>query len=407
MNASNTDGCVTGCKLARCGDGYLYGGTEQCDDGNTVDEGVCSPDCQLTGCPAGMAACDSSPDNGCETNIDTSVLNCGGCNAACSPAHATPVCTGGHCEVASCLTPYDDCNGLDSDGCEVDLSSDSANCGSCNASCAAANTIASLRRRRMSRRRLYRHVCGLHRGLWLRDGYLEQPAALRRLQSRVRTAERERGLQQRQLQRRGVYERLRQLQPRRCRWLRSLARHGREQLRHVRHGLPARACRSRVLGRRLLDQFVRRHVRELQRTDARRLRSRSGHRPTQLRQLRQRLPHGCSRTRWSAAPPAAVRSVAASPATGTSTATSRTVANTRARRSPALICPTRNLSTATATASTATRTPRCSSRRTATTAQRERRRRRWQRSPPRSRARSRPARHRSTCRTARTPAASR
>src|SRR6187431_3324345 len=37
-NVSNTDACVGSCVTARCGDGYVQAGVEQCDDGNTVTE---------------------------------------------------------------------------------------------------------------------------------------------------------------------------------------------------------------------------------------------------------------------------------------------------------------------------------------------------------------------------------
>jgi cysteine-rich repeat protein len=44
-NASETDGCLSGCRLARCGDGQLRRGVEECDDGNTADGDGCSGHC--------------------------------------------------------------------------------------------------------------------------------------------------------------------------------------------------------------------------------------------------------------------------------------------------------------------------------------------------------------------------
>ena len=43
-NTDNTDGCVAGCKLARCGDGFVEAGVEECDDGNTDGERRLQPD---------------------------------------------------------------------------------------------------------------------------------------------------------------------------------------------------------------------------------------------------------------------------------------------------------------------------------------------------------------------------
>ncbi|MGN6110501.1 MAG: hypothetical protein ACTHU0_35690 [Kofleriaceae bacterium] len=143
MNTDDTDACLWNCLAASCGDGHVWAGVEVCDDGNTIEDGVCSHDCQMAGCPAGFAACDASPDNGCETDIANSIANCGACNAVCAPAHAIPACNGGQCEVSACVTPYNDCNGVASDGCEIDLANDPANCGSCGTSCAAPNTVAT------------------------------------------------------------------------------------------------------------------------------------------------------------------------------------------------------------------------------------------------------------------------
>ena len=41
-NTSNTDGCVAGCQVASCGDGYLQSGVEVCDPGIDSD---CNSSC--------------------------------------------------------------------------------------------------------------------------------------------------------------------------------------------------------------------------------------------------------------------------------------------------------------------------------------------------------------------------
>ena len=33
--------------LARCGDGYIRAGVEQCDDGNAIDDDACRNDCTI------------------------------------------------------------------------------------------------------------------------------------------------------------------------------------------------------------------------------------------------------------------------------------------------------------------------------------------------------------------------
>ncbi|MBN1772104.1 MAG: DUF4215 domain-containing protein [Deltaproteobacteria bacterium] len=48
-NSDDTDACIGGCMaLARCGDGYVWRGHEDCDDGNEVAGDGCESDCRWT-----------------------------------------------------------------------------------------------------------------------------------------------------------------------------------------------------------------------------------------------------------------------------------------------------------------------------------------------------------------------
>jgi hypothetical protein len=51
--------------------------------------------------------------------------------APCSDAHALPGCVAGACALLKCDAEWADCNGDASDGCEVNLPIDPANCGAC------------------------------------------------------------------------------------------------------------------------------------------------------------------------------------------------------------------------------------------------------------------------------------
>jgi cysteine-rich repeat protein len=42
-----TDACLNNCQAAKCGDGQVQAGVEQCDDGNMVDNDACSNTCKL------------------------------------------------------------------------------------------------------------------------------------------------------------------------------------------------------------------------------------------------------------------------------------------------------------------------------------------------------------------------
>lgn len=75
--------------------------------------------------------CDGVVDNGFDLNTD--VNNCGKCGAMCMPGPniATWDCSVGVCTIQSCNAGFDDCDGIFENGCEVDLSHDVLNCGSC------------------------------------------------------------------------------------------------------------------------------------------------------------------------------------------------------------------------------------------------------------------------------------
>jgi hypothetical protein len=88
-------------------------------------------------CAAGWADCDQILlSNGCETNSSTDPNNCGSCGKNCSSNHmATRTCAGGVCN-GTCAAGWVDCNqNLQSDGCEINTSNDSNNCGACGNVC--------------------------------------------------------------------------------------------------------------------------------------------------------------------------------------------------------------------------------------------------------------------------------
>jgi len=68
-------------------------------------------------------------------DLSTDEAHCGACGNACEFPNAYGECVNGVCQVGACDEYWGDCNGEKSDGCEVDLKSDNANCGSCGYSC--------------------------------------------------------------------------------------------------------------------------------------------------------------------------------------------------------------------------------------------------------------------------------
>jgi hypothetical protein len=134
-NADPKDGCEADFQKdsAHCGDcgtdcsGFVVAnGTPACVAGF----------CGVGQCAAGYADCDASSFDGCESKLDSDVLNCGACGQPCAqPAHGTPKCEGAQCAVATCDAGYDNCNGDVGDGCEVYLPSAVDNCGACGIKC--------------------------------------------------------------------------------------------------------------------------------------------------------------------------------------------------------------------------------------------------------------------------------
>ena len=109
-----------------CGGGLGFNGTATCTAGS----------CVLT-CAAGFADCDHIEANGCEADLSIAPENCGACGTACLFANALPACQAGKCSVASCDQGFGDCNNNPTDGCEADLSSDPLNCAKCGTACAS------------------------------------------------------------------------------------------------------------------------------------------------------------------------------------------------------------------------------------------------------------------------------
>ncbi len=91
--------------------------------------------CRIVACNRGWADCDGVFTNGCEMNVLASVSNCGSCTTACpARANSNLYCSNGVCGFA-CSPNYANCNGNPTDGCEANLASSTTSCGSCTTAC--------------------------------------------------------------------------------------------------------------------------------------------------------------------------------------------------------------------------------------------------------------------------------
>ncbi len=158
-SANGTPTCTAGvCGTSACAAGFANcsgsGGTgcqtpittpQNCGAcGNICPSGPNStPECNnmlcALQCAQGYANCNGMPSTGCQVNINTSVANCGSCGNVCNLPNATPECTNGQCEIASCNSGYADCDMKPSNGCEVDTNTDPNNCSACGRVCMTAN----------------------------------------------------------------------------------------------------------------------------------------------------------------------------------------------------------------------------------------------------------------------------
>lgn len=107
--------------------------------------GCADSQCVVDSCTGNTADCDGDFSNGCETDLDTSIDHCGECGRACSnDGVVTRSCTGGLCD-SICDPSFGNCGQpaapLADDGCETDLTSDPLNCGGCQRRCASDNVV--------------------------------------------------------------------------------------------------------------------------------------------------------------------------------------------------------------------------------------------------------------------------
>jgi len=90
--------------------------------------------CVIATCNGGFADCDKQFNNGCEVNTTSDIANCGTCGKQCGPYNnGMAGCAAGKCTLV-CKPGLGDCNNILADGCEAALNTN-ANCGSCGKAC--------------------------------------------------------------------------------------------------------------------------------------------------------------------------------------------------------------------------------------------------------------------------------
>ena len=90
--------------------------------------------CVVSGCNKGFGNCDGDDTNGCETATSSSVDNCGACGMKCVVGpNADVSCLNGKCSMV-CQGDWRSCDNMDDNGCEVNIATDAMHCGGCGIS---------------------------------------------------------------------------------------------------------------------------------------------------------------------------------------------------------------------------------------------------------------------------------
>jgi len=97
-------------------------------------EGTCRTVCQPLRGDCNLDLSTPSTD-GCELRLDTDPANCGACNHECDFQSSTGECDRGLCVIAACDPGFTDCDGRGDNGCESSTASDPMNCGACGVAC--------------------------------------------------------------------------------------------------------------------------------------------------------------------------------------------------------------------------------------------------------------------------------
>ena len=133
-----TDGCEVDTRSSTSNCGSCGASCSSSHIAPLCASGVCTG-----ACDAGWADCDDDKrTNGCETDIRGTPAHCGICGAACSTNHVpTPTCASGVC-TGACAVGWDDCNGdKRTDGCETDVTSNILACGGCGQVCSPNHVV--------------------------------------------------------------------------------------------------------------------------------------------------------------------------------------------------------------------------------------------------------------------------
>lgn len=131
-NFPTRDMCVStsnpsyGCSATGCAACALPNAVPRCKSDGT---------CAIATCSGSHFDCNGMPNDGCEVDLSRDELNCGSCNVTCKAEKGSSTCSSGTCVIDFCSPPYADCDKKFGNGCETDTATDLENCGGCGQPC--------------------------------------------------------------------------------------------------------------------------------------------------------------------------------------------------------------------------------------------------------------------------------
>ncbi len=120
---------AVGCAAEACAPCELPNAVPTCEGGR----------CAVATCELGFGDCNGEASDGCETDLRADPAHCGACNQTCALPTAEAACQLGRCVPASCLPGRAECDGNEKTVCETSLADDPKHCGQCGAACALPN----------------------------------------------------------------------------------------------------------------------------------------------------------------------------------------------------------------------------------------------------------------------------
>lgn len=103
-----------------------------CPSGANSQPRCSSSTCSIT-CAVGFDDCDGIPSTGCEQNVRLPD-HCGSCTNVCNLPHVSEYsCETGSCAISQCAPGFADCDGRSDNGCEINILTNTSNCGGCGA----------------------------------------------------------------------------------------------------------------------------------------------------------------------------------------------------------------------------------------------------------------------------------